>query len=192
MNPHARSVNTFRQQFRWQRRSHCLWLIRAFAGSTIPLASDDATPGHRFDFDLFAVFMLPQSLQRQTTASTDFGVVRNIDFLNACGKVRVISALRSRICWLLPSFLLRGGLLVWIIEPIRTIAGGLLFCFLTEALCFELSDFGLRFFQFRLQLRVSLDRPSMHTAPVADLTTQLDILCTQLPDFTTQLFHQSP
>ena len=106
MNPHARSVNTFRQQFRWQRRSHCLWLIRAFAGSTIPLASDDATPGHRFDFDLFAVFMLPRSLERQTTASTDFGVVRNIDFLNACGKVRVISALLCRTSRLLPSLLL--------------------------------------------------------------------------------------
>ncbi|MEI6540249.1 MAG: hypothetical protein WCO86_12105, partial [Planctomycetota bacterium] len=46
-----------------------------------------SSPGHRFDFDLFAVLMLPQSLQRQTTASTHFGVVRNIDFLNVCWQV---------------------------------------------------------------------------------------------------------
>ena len=150
--------------------------------------------------------MLPQSLQRQTTASTDFGVVRNIDFLNACGGLRVISALRSRICWLLPSFLLRGGLLVWIIEPIRTIAGGLLFCFLTEAFRFDLSDFGLRLIQFGLQVRIPFNRVGMPAFPVTNVapqsihlltqlgifTPQFGVLSTQLHDSMTQLFQQSP
>ena len=123
MNPHTRSVNTFWKQLRRQRRSDSLWLIGAFAGPTIPLASNHATLGHRFDFDLFAVFMLPQSLQWQTTAGTGFGCVRYIDFLNTCRQVRVISTLRCRTSKLPSSLLLRGRLLVWIIEPIRTIAG---------------------------------------------------------------------
>jgi len=97
MNPHARSINTFRQQFRWQRRSHCLWLIGAFAGPAIPL----------------------------------------------------------------------------------------------EAFRFELSDFGLRLIQFALQLRIPLNRPSMHTLPVSSFTPQFGILSTQLHHITTQLFHQS-
>ena len=58
MNTHARSMNTFREQLRWQRRSDGLWLFGAVAVPAIPLASDDATSGHCFDFDLFAVFLL--------------------------------------------------------------------------------------------------------------------------------------
>lgn len=49
-----------------------------------------------------------------------------------------------------------------------------------------------RMFAYGLQFTIPLNHPSMPALPIAHLTPQLDVFCTQFRDFVTQFRHQSP
>src|SRR3990170_7455594 len=92
MNPHARAIDALGQELRWQRRGHGSRLIPTVTSPAVTLAANHSTIDDRFDLDLFAGVALTERFQRQATAGTDFGGLRQVDLLFASRQVRVVSS----------------------------------------------------------------------------------------------------
>ena len=187
MNPQAGAIDTLGKELRRQRRGDGSRLIPTVASTTITFAANDSTIDRDFNFELFAIVAVAEVFQRLATASTNFGLVGQVDLFLTCRQVRVVSSLGRGASRLLSAFLLGRCLLLRIIEIIGAIGGGLLFRLFAETLGFELSNLGPGLIEFGLQLGVSFKSPSMPALPVACFSPKVAHLLPELAVFTTQL-----
>jgi len=172
MHPQARAVDALGQDFRRQRRGDGSGSTRAVASLSVTLAANYSTIDNGFDFDLFDGVGQPKIGQRLAAAITDFSVSGQIDQFLASRQVRVVSSLWRRASRLLSAFLFGCRRILWVIEIIGAIRGGLFLGLFSEAFGLELTNFRLGGIEFGLQLCVSIHRASMHALPVGHITTQ--------------------